>query len=285
MGQCAECHDAYLRDYHRGYKKRNRDRLNEYERERRRENSDELNRRRRELRAANRDEELRKRREYRAANAGRIRDVERARVQRKRDKAAAERERFLEENAIEIEVARILATRHRKAVARERQRERYWSDIDASRKSNREKMRYYLDRNRNARIAKALRGRVRDTMKGSLKSARTMDLLGCSMDFFMAYMETQFRSGMSWENYGRYGWHIDHIRPCASFDLGIAEEQRECFHWSNMQPLWAEENIKKGASEVGGRCAVMTIITFPVDTSPAPVIRCAVCCCDAVTLR
>jgi hypothetical protein len=52
---------------------------------------------------------------------------------------------------------------------------------------------------------------------------------------------------MSWENYGLYGWHIDHILPCSSFDLLKPEEQRKCFHWSNMQPLWARDNLRKSA--------------------------------------
>jgi hypothetical protein len=49
---------------------------------------------------------------------------------------------------------------------------------------------------------------------------------------------------MSFKNYGK--WHIDHIRPCASFDLSKASEQKECFHYTNLQPLWAEDNLSKG---------------------------------------
>jgi len=51
---------------------------------------------------------------------------------------------------------------------------------------------------------------------------------------------------MSWDNYGYRGWHIDHIRPCASFDLTDPEQQRECFHYTNLQPLWWQDNLRKG---------------------------------------
>ena len=57
------------------------------------------------------------------------------------------------------------------------------------------------------------------------------------------YLEKQFEKGMSWKNYGE--WHIDHIKPCASFSLINEEEQKECFHYTNLRPLWAEENLSR----------------------------------------
>jgi tRNA(Leu) C34 or U34 (ribose-2'-O)-methylase TrmL len=51
---------------------------------------------------------------------------------------------------------------------------------------------------------------------------------------------------MSWDNYGRYGWHLDHIRPFISFDLTDKEQQQQSLHYTNMQPLWAKDNIIKG---------------------------------------
>ena len=50
---------------------------------------------------------------------------------------------------------------------------------------------------------------------------------------------------MSWGNYGK--WHVDHIRPCASFNLVNEEEQKKCFHYTNLQPLWAKDNLSKGS--------------------------------------
>lgn len=85
-------------------------------------------------------------------------------------------------------------------------------------------------------------GRV---LKGLLKTARTMQFIGCDRDTLRAHIEAQFQPGMSWLNYGRAGWHLDHKRPCASFDLSDPEQQRACFHYTNLQPLWAIDNLKK----------------------------------------
>jgi len=59
------------------------------------------------------------------------------------------------------------------------------------------------------------------------------------------HLEKQFKPGMTWENYGPV-WHVDHRKPCAQFDFSIPSHRQECFHWTNLQPLFAGENIKKG---------------------------------------
>ncbi|NRF91525.1 hypothetical protein HQN89_10890 [Paenibacillus frigoriresistens] len=98
----------------------------------------------------------------------------------------------------------------------------------------------------NCRLLGSLRARVYNAVKKGYKSARTMELLGCTTEHLKTHLESQFDCLMSWENYGTY-WHIDHIRPCASFDLLDAEQQKQCFHYSNLQPLEAKKNIIKGA--------------------------------------
>lgn len=103
-----------------------------------------------------------------------------------------------------------------------------------------------------------LRTRIRLALKENWKTGKTLDLLGCSVKFLKDYLESKFKPGMSWNNYGTgwYGkgmkeWHIDHIRPCCTFDLGNPSEQRKCFNYANLQPLWAKENLKKSARENG----------------------------------
>lgn len=97
------------------------------------------------------------------------------------------------------------------------------------------------------RMLRNLRLRVSHALCGRVKSARTRLLLGMEIPEFKIYLQGQFQPGMTWENYGPV-WHVDHIRPCASFDLIDPAQQRECFNWSNTQPLFAEDNLKKGAN-------------------------------------
>lgn len=91
-----------------------------------------------------------------------------------------------------------------------------------------------------------LRTRVNSALKGRTKSDRTMNLVGCTIEFLKSYLESQFAPEMNWGNYGSY-WHVDHRRPCKSFNLLDSEEQKKCFHYSNLQPLEGKENMSKGA--------------------------------------
>lgn len=101
----------------------------------------------------------------------------------------------------------------------------------------------------NHRVHSNLSKRVRRALEGiGRKSLLTEQLVGCDFPTLMKHLESLFRPGMTWANYGRGAdkWHIDHIIPCSSFDLTDPEQQRKCFHWTNMQPLWERDNMSKG---------------------------------------
>jgi hypothetical protein len=76
-------------------------------------------------------------------------------------------------------------------------------------------------------------------------ASKIVRLLGCEWLEFIAHIESQFQPGMTWENHGVRGWHFDHIKPLSSFDLTNDEELRKACHYTNVQPLWAADNIRK----------------------------------------
>ncbi len=110
-------------------------------------------------------------------------------------------------------------------------------------KNNTEYKRKYFQENLNARLSNNLRRRLRLALNGFNKSQRMISLLGLSIQEFKDYLEAKFQEGMNWDNYGQ--WHIDHIRPCVSFDLSDPAQQKECFNYRNLQPLWAKDNLHK----------------------------------------
>lgn len=95
------------------------------------------------------------------------------------------------------------------------------------------------------KLGNRMRTRIRLFLKGSsfVKQTRTEALVGCSWQELRSYIEAMFKPGMSWENYGE--WHIDHILPLSSFNLLSQEDLAKASHYSNLQPLWAKENLSK----------------------------------------
>jgi hypothetical protein len=139
---------------------------------------------------------------------------------------------------------------------KEYQRRRRLQMTEQERKEEAEKRAPYILEYVNARrgadpsfkLRMNLRHRIWSALQANeaSKSNSTMELAGCTVAQLRQHLEARFTDGMSWENYGKHGWHIDHIRPCASFDLTDPEQQRQCFHYTNLQPLWAADNIRKG---------------------------------------
>lgn len=106
----------------------------------------------------------------------------------------------------------------------------------------------------NYNIKKRLRYRVRDAVKRKLKSHKyknnsMLELLGCDIDYLITHLENTFTEGMSWDKLSEL--HIDHIRPCNSYDLRDADQQKDCFSYKNLQMLWWQDNLRKGKSEIG----------------------------------
>jgi hypothetical protein len=90
-----------------------------------------------------------------------------------------------------------------------------------------------------------LRTRLLKALKSNYKKGSAVEMLGCSIEEFKEYLESKFTKGMSWDNHGTNGWHIDHIIPLSRVDLQNISELKKVCHYTNMQPLWAVDNLKK----------------------------------------
>lgn len=105
---------------------------------------------------------------------------------------------------------------------------------------------YIRDREKidhNFRLANRLRARLYKITKGLVKAGSAVKDLGCSIPELREHLESKFKEGMDWNNYG--AWHIDHIQPLSKFDLTNRTEFLKVSHYSNLQPLWAKDNIVK----------------------------------------
>lgn len=117
-------------------------------------------------------------------------------------------------------------------------------------KNNRDHIREYEAYRRNHdinfKLAKNLRRRINKKLNKKNRSISPIENLGCSLDEFKSYLESKFQPGMSWENYGQFGWHVDHIVALSKFNLTDPEQLQQACHYTNLQPLWWLENVQKG---------------------------------------
>ena len=97
-----------------------------------------------------------------------------------------------------------------------------------------------------AKLRKNLRNRLIQAIKQGRKKGSAVKDLGCSIEFFKKYIESKFSPGMTWDNWGRAGWHLDHIIPLSSFNLSNRKDFLVAVNYKNIQPLWSLDNIKKG---------------------------------------
>jgi len=162
----------------------------------------------------------------------------------KKEKARLASERWYEANK----------DRHAAVVKRnyELNREKYLARNKARRAANREeyraKCRAYIKKRYETepdfRLKEFLRSRMHAALKAKrvTKTERSIELLGCTIEEFRTHIEKQWLPGMTWENHTYKGWHIDHIKPVNTFDFTDLEQQKQCFHYTNLRPLWWRDN-------------------------------------------
>ncbi len=114
-----------------------------------------------------------------------------------------------------------------------------WNYSNRARINARKYKRYHSDIN--FKLADILRSRITKF----LKRGSAFDALGCTLEELQIHLESQFKPGMSWNNWSRDGWHIDHVLPLSKFDLTNPVQFNKAVHYTNLQPLWAAENLSK----------------------------------------
>ena len=220
----------------KAYLDRNRDKIREQGRARYERRKDHYAQKKREWRIANIDQfNLCQRQRY-WKNPELSRKKSRDRQRKRKDKAAAH--------------AKIYYAKHR---SRLNQKARDYCSSPEFKSKRAAKLRLRRKTDLNFKIETDCRNVIRTAIKRAVKRhgqqivkcKKSMSLLGCSIENLKIYLESKFETGMSWDNWGKYGWHIDHIMPCAIFDLRKPEHQKRCFHFSNLQPLWWMDNHRK----------------------------------------
>lgn len=164
---------------------------------------------------------------WRAAHPEKCREYTKRYLSKKPHKTKEYRDRY---NAKNPGVVR-LATKRWAALNRDKINAGY-------RKRCRENPRYKLRKNLACRMGSAIKRGL------AKKASKTVALIGCSPQFLVGYLEAKFKPGMTWANHGTL-WEVDHIIPCAAYDLRDESHQRSCFHYTNLQPLSVTENRRK----------------------------------------
>jgi flagellar biosynthesis GTPase FlhF len=208
---------------------RNRDAERDQQRIYREQNGEQIRAQQRAYRARKRDEINARRRALRAADPEKYRQRDRARRTTPEERARA-------------------VEKTRRWVAENKERHREWSRNYRTRKINTDPL-YKAQHAMRRRFYMALRNQVYDGW--NIRSGEAVRLLGCTMAEFVSHVESLWLPGMSWDNWSRDGWHIDHIMPMAAFDLTDEGQRKKACHYTNLRPLWAKDNLAKGSKVAG----------------------------------
>lgn len=243
---CKDCQKAYKqknKDYiaqqQKKYREENLSEILSKNKIYKQNNIDKIKQKSKEYRLKNKQKISEKQKERRSNNLDKIRKIEKQSKLKHREKILLKNKEYRIKNKEKIieyyqrpevknrqKINRLKNTE--KIKAQKRYREKLKRSTDPS---------YKLITNQRTRISGILK---------KAKNTKTLYLLGCTAQFLKKYLEDKFLEGMTWDNYGKYGWHVDHIIPCSTFDLTDIKQQKICFHYTNLQPLWAIDNLKKG---------------------------------------
>lgn len=188
-------------------------------------------------------------RRWRANNQEHLRRYTREFRKNNPERFSMYRKRYLEKNPDRVLELRKRSYQRRKEEVLSRNREYYRRNRTAIIRQKTEYERLRKQKDPAFKCLKLLRNRIIEVLKyqTTIRSSRIKELIGCDREFLVRWIEAKFTEGMTWQNHGVKGGNLDHMRPCASFDLTDPEQQRACFHYTNLQPLWERDNKIKSA--------------------------------------
>lgn len=226
-----------LKEKYKRYREKHKDKIKLKKKIYRKANKDKIKARHKAWREVNKD---RLKVQYTAYNKSN-KDKQKAWREANRDKLRVKRKFYIETNKQKMKELNKTYYQDNKEKIKIRNKE--------YRKSNRNKINdYNLSRRKTDiqyKLNMSLRSRLNNALKRNQKSGSAVKDLGCSIDELKTYLESKFTPGMTWDNWSVDGWHIDHIKPLASFDLTDRKQLLEACHYTNLQPLWASDNLTK----------------------------------------
>lgn len=185
---------------------------------------------------------------YRQTHASEIAENKAKWYQENREAERAKRRKYYQQNKENILERTTKYRKENQEKINAWKRDYYQTDQGRERKRKSQRI-YYNDRYKNDPVFKlevVLRSRFRMAIKNNSKRGSVIRDLGCTIKELKEYLESMFQEGMNWGNWAVRGWHIDHIKPLSAFDLTNRGELLEACHYTNLQPLWAIDNISKG---------------------------------------
>ena len=222
-----EAKKKYQRKYYLDNKEKNKETSKKFQRKWREENKEKIKLYAKKWREKNKEAIKQYQKKWREENEETKKEYQRKYYLENRETIDKRKKKYNEKNKEKI---KLYAKKYRE------KNKKYFRNWEKEKKKN----------DVNFKLASNVRIRVLKALKGNKKTQKTIKLLDCNINQLWNYLESKFESGMTKENHGLYGWHLDHKIPCSAFDLRCPIQQITCFHYSNLQPLWAKDNLKKG---------------------------------------
>tara|TARA_R110002110_G_scaffold387970_1_gene600072 strand:+ start:266 stop:1000 length:735 start_codon:yes stop_codon:yes gene_type:complete len=236
------------KEYHKEYNLKNKERLKEQHKAYYLKNKEHLSEKMREYNKENRVYSKEKSREYYLKNKGRIIENQKKYYLENKEHIAKYSKEYCKDYYLKNKehmrkIAKEWRSNNKESISR-RGRKHFLENKEHIYKRTNERKKIRRKNDPNYKLLSNLRTRLWYALKGNSKTASTMELIGCSIEELWNHLESKFESWMTRENYGL--WDVDHIIPCAKFDLTNPEQQKFCFHYTNLQPMEHIANIKKG---------------------------------------